>query len=59
MLHFFVFLLTLAVLPHSLANRSFSKGCQPMDGQFYGKDKVGFYCFTEDERFKYDYKYSM
>ncbi|CAM1507151.1 Fc.00g067920.m01.CDS01 [Cosmosporella sp. VM-42] len=58
MLGLFILTVTLAVAPRALAIRSFSKGCQAMDGQFYGQDKVGFYCFTEDEELKYDYKYS-
>lgn len=38
-------------------SNSFAKGCRPMDGQFYGKDKVGFFCFTDNVDY-YDYKYS-
>lgn len=42
---------------HVQGKASFSDTCQPMDGQFYGEDNVGFYCMTESRAF--DYSYSM
>lgn len=49
---------SLGLSPACLAIESFSMGCEPMDGQFYGVDKVGFYCMVAD-RTHFNYKYSL
>lgn len=38
--------------------KSFSKSCLAIDGQFYGEDKVGFYCLTKNVE-QFEYMYSM
>lgn len=48
----------LTLSPTCNAVVSFVEGCEPMDGQFYGTDKVGFYCMVADGTW-FDYKYSM
>lgn len=57
---FATFLVAVALLATSavcVAFKSFSEGCMPIDGQFFGEDRVGFYCMVEDSDL-FDYKYS-
>ncbi|KAH8174045.1 CVNH domain-containing protein [Sarocladium implicatum] len=48
----------LAATARAASTTSFSKSCQAVDGQFFGQDKVGFYCFTKNVE-QYDYKFSL
>lgn len=58
MLHSIMLILLLAAVPSLAIRQPFSEGCLVMDGQFYGQDKVGFYCLTQNEHLFYDYMYS-
>jgi hypothetical protein len=46
----------LALITKVESSKSFSESCLAVDGQFYGEDKVGFYCLTKKvEQFEYMY----
>ncbi|KAL2212109.1 hypothetical protein CC79DRAFT_1364392 [Sarocladium strictum] len=49
---------SLAVAVQASSTSSFSKSCLAADGQFYGVDKVGFYCLTKNVD-QFEYKYSL
>lgn len=48
----------LALAVEAASTTSFTKSCQALDGQLFGPDKVGFYCFTKNVE-QYDYKFSL
>jgi hypothetical protein len=49
---------SLAAAVQASSTSSFSKSCLAADGQFYGVDKVGFYCLTKNVE-QFEYKYSL
>lgn len=48
----------LAFAVHAASIESFSNSCLAIDGQFFGEDKVGFYCLTTNID-QFEYKFSL